>query len=399
MEEDLLSARFDKLLKRYQEKLELLELDLPIAPETPAPAEEPAPPTEPRQTDAALPQTPAPEPPRPAEPLPQDQPAAVLPAAETSEAAPSGATPIRDEPPAAPVDDLQLPSIPAQPLPMPEDSRPTPAVAAEAPAETAAPQPDRGFGRAALWAALSLAVAAIIWSSFPSLGIKSPYRAFVLPGTAARGLAWQEGRLAAVDAESQSLLLWDIDGKRLKSAEHFSNPAPVDLVWADGAFWSTEVGSHAILQHDPDPQHGIRRSFDTPNRWPSALAADNEDLWAADATAAVVYRYLIGRSLNGTSLTPLNLYDLPGATAAGLYAANGLLWVLDSQSRRLTRYSYETGSLLAADAVDLAERLPAGAAVSGLVVGGQYLWVLSADPAVLHRFALQGLRWQRVRAQ
>jgi hypothetical protein len=109
----------------------------------------------------------------------------------------------------------------------------------------------------------------------------------------------------------------------------------------------------------------------------------------------VVYRYLIERSLNGTSLTPLNLYDLPGAAASGIYAANGLLWVLDSQSRRLTRYSYDTGSLSAVDTVDLGPRLPADVAVSGLAVGGDFLWVLTAQPAVLHRFALRGLRWQR----
>ena len=138
----------------------------------------------------------------------------------------------------------------------------------------------------------------------------------------------------------------------------------------------------------------MRRIYATPTRLPSALAGDIENLWAADAKAGVLYRYLIGHSLNGVSLTPLNQYNLAGATAAGLHAADGRLWVLDSQSRRLTRYNYDAGTLSAVDSADLGARLPTGAAVSGLVVGGDCLWVLTAEPAVLHRFALRELRWQ-----
>jgi hypothetical protein len=207
-------------------------------------------------------------------------------------------------------------------------------------------------------------------------------------------LAWRDDKLAAVDADNQALIFFNAEGRKLGTAERFPNQAPAGLSWADGDFWSTEKGRSAISLHDQTPEHGVRRIYATPTRSPAALAGDNENLWVADAQAAVVYRYLLGHSLNGTSLTPLNQYNLTGAPAAGLHVADGKLWELDSQSRRLTRYSYDAATLSPEDSVDLGSRLPAKAAISGLAVGGDYLWILTAEPAVLHRFALRELRWQ-----
>jgi len=241
--------------------------------------------------------------------------------------------------------------------------------------------------------ALALAAAALWWG-YSRFEEAPTYRSFSLARTAVGGLAWREGRLVIADSEDRLLLLYGVDGQRIETKESINASDLAGLAWADGSFWSTGRGRSAIFQHDHTPEHGVRRIYAAPNRLPAALAGDNENLWTADAQAAVVYRYLIGHSLSGVSLTPLNQYNLTGAPAAGLYAAEARLWVLDSHSRRLTRHSYDAGTLSAVDAVDLASRLPAGAAVKGLVAGGDFLWVLTAEPATLHRFALRGLSWQ-----
>ena len=364
MEEEHLSARFDILLKRYQEKLSLLQLDLPSAPDVPDAPETPAAVAEPAVMRSEEPKAPVAE-------LPAWEPPALR---ETPRPSPTP-VPMRGEEPAL-----------AARQPAPKPARTT------APAAAATPRSWR-----ARWLAGSVLVLAAAWWGYGRFGEAPAYRSFSLARTAVRGLSWREGKLVVADADDRFLLLYDTQGRRLDSKETINAPDLEDLAWVDGAFWSTAQGRSAIFQHDQNLEHGVRRIYATPNRLPAALSGDNENLWAADAQAAVVYRYLIGHSLNGVSLTPLNQYNLTGAPAANLYAAEGRLWILDSPTRRLTRYSYDAGTLAAVDAADLGSRLPPGAAVKGLVVGGDFLWVLTAEPAVLHRFALRGLRWQSAR--
>ncbi|MCX5794346.1 MAG: hypothetical protein NTY77_02465 [Elusimicrobia bacterium] len=327
-----LSARLDQLLKRYQDKVSQVQLDLPLVPQAPAPRRQ-----EPLHFEAA-----------------------------------------------------RSPSLLGT-----DDARPVPqAPLTRSPAP--APGPVWSRGRWAWLAGLLLAAAAAIvwlWRGHPSLDEAPAYRAFPITGSALHGLAWRDGRLASVDSANGNLVLFDAEARRLRSTERLADPAPAGLAWVDKSFWSTGQEHNAIFRQKAGPERGRQRIYATPNRSPAALAGDDDNLWAADARVPVVYRYLVGLSLIGASLSPLNQYDLPGAPAAGLHAADGLLWVLDSHSRRLTRYAYEAGTLSAKDSVDLSARIPA-AAVSGLEVGGGFLWVLTTKPAVLHRFSLRGLSWQ-----
>jgi hypothetical protein len=356
MKDEILSARFEGLLKRYREKLELLDLDLPAPTETP-----PKPPEEP---------APVPREEAPPEPEPAVQ---------------ESVRPGPEEPPLPPA-----PELPAWEQPSLRESGP-PERPASAPVP--APKPPRRDGKPAALALLASLAAALVWGLL-NFADEPAYRAFSLSRTQVRGLAWREGKVVVADAEERFLLLYKEDGRRLDSKESIDSSDLSDLCWADGAFWSTKPGRRAIFQHDDPPEHGVRRIYATPGRLPAPLAGDNENLWAADAAAAVLYRYLIGHSLNGVSLTPLNQYNLPGGTAAGLHISEGRLWVLDAGSRRLTRYAYDAGTLSAQDSVELGLRLPSGATIHGMVAGGDYLWVLTSEPAVLHRFALKSLAWK-----
>jgi hypothetical protein len=355
MGDEHLSARFEGLLKRYKEKLELLDLDLPAPTEAP-----PKPPEEP---------APVPREEAPPEPEPAVQ---------------ESVRPGPEEPPLPPA-----PELPAWEQPSLRESGP-PQRPASAPVPAPKP-PRRNWKLAAL--ALAALAAGLGWSLL-NFADEPAYRAFSLSRAEVRGLAWHEGQVVVADAAERFLLLYGDDGRRLDSEESINSEDLSDLCWADGTFWSTKPGRSAIFQHGEPPEHGVRRIYATPGRLPAALTGDNENLWAADAKAAVLYRYLIGHSLNGVSLTPLNQYNLPNGIAAGLHASQGLLWVLDAESRRLTRYGYDAGTLSARDSAELGARVPAGSVIHGLAAGGDYLWVLTAQPATLHRFALKSLAWQ-----
>lgn len=332
MPEAPLAARFDALLKRYQDQLSRLPIDLSLEPQAP---------------------TAGPDQPAPTAPAPTPSPAW---AART------------------------------MPLTPPPRNRPL------------RPKPVWRLGRWSWLAGLSLAAgAAAAWWGYLRLQEKPAYQAFPVPGTAWRGLVWQDGTLAASDTASGGLVVLDHEARRLKSEEKLAAVTLDDLAWTNGSFWSTAHGRQAVFRHEAKPEHGVERVYTTPDRFPEALAADGDDLWAADAKSPVVYRYLIGRALTGASLSPLNRYDLPGAPAASLHAAESRLWVLDSRGRRLTRYGYDGGTLAPIDAVELGGRIPPKAQVSGLTVGGGFLWVLTAKPAVLHRFSLRDLVWRPAR--
>lgn len=375
MAEDPLSTRFEGLLKRYKEKLELLDLDLPVPGE--APGQAPAPPKAPEE--------PAP----PAQPEPEPEP--ILPVKEPEPVLPDWDAPSMQESAPPPKPEPELPAW--EPPAMRESDPPPRPAAAKRPPAKGQVLPRRKLWPAAL--ALAALAAALAWG-YLRFAQEPGYRTFSLSQASASGLSWREGKIVAADAEERRLLVFAKDGRRLESQEGISADGLGDLSWADNAFWSTSAGRSAIFQHADPPDHPVRRIYATPNRKPSALAGDNENLWASDAQAAVVYRYLIGHSLNGVSLTPLNQYNLPGAPAASLHASDGLLWVLDG-TRRLTRYSYDAGTLSARDSVELGARLPAGAEVRGMTRGEDQLWILTARPTVLHRFALKSLPWQPAR--
>ncbi|MDD5656583.1 MAG: hypothetical protein PHF00_04940, partial [Elusimicrobia bacterium] len=114
--------------------------------------------------------------------------------------------------------------------------------------------------------------------------------------------------------------------------------------------------------------------------------------WAGEARAGMVYRYIIVHCLTGTSLTPLNQYPLPGAAPGGLFSSGGLLWVLDSATRKLTRYRFDAAGLTPADETNLSGALTGPPA--SMTLSPDALWVLVSSPPSLHRFALDRLSWK-----
>lgn len=409
MEDEHLSARFDRLLKHYQSKIDDLQLDIP---EIPAP-EEPAPEKTPEPPPAA---------PRPAEPEPKPEAAVLQAYTEMRLGAPPEPEPDPARVPGPEPAPAPLPTQPAWPSPEPT---PLPPPVSEPPAEEAppvravyTPQPAPAYqtwpGRyppvpqaaagpqrrrrvsLGVWTAAIAAVAAVAGVlSFWLYGRmqSSFYQAIPVAADKVRGLTWKDGRVYTADYQSQTLLAYDERGKALKTEENISNAGTGGITWADGTLWSTEIGRNAIYQHAPGPDNRIHRIYATPNRRPLSLCSDGDNIWAADAQASLAYRYLIGHSLIGTSLTPLNQYALPGAAPARLHATEGLLWVLDPKSLRLSRYRYDTGSLQLADSADLSAWLTAASQIEGMTASPAHLWILTGAPPTLHRFDLAHIKW------
>ncbi|HAM34453.1 MAG TPA: hypothetical protein DEB40_13755 [Elusimicrobia bacterium] len=383
MENEHLSARFDKLLKRYRSQIDRLDLDLPPVGEIPATTEEPPPQTpetapladiveEPQAPDARRsPETPAAKEPR------SSQAPDVLRSPETAALnSEASALPRLEPPPRDPVERITL-------------ATPPPRAVVSKPGSRA---PRRFPWPYALAAALMLAAAASWWG-YRETALPA-HQAFALAPAQLRGLVLRDNRLYSTDPQSQILMGFKADGRKLKAEGKLANPVLGQMAWIDGAFWSSSLGREVLYQHGAGPEHGVSRTYTTPNRHPFALCSDGDDLWVGDSQSNLAYRYLIGHSLTGTALTPLNQYTLPGGAPAGLHAADSLLWVLYSQSRHLARYRYDSGTIKPVDETDLSLWLPLVHPVAGMTADSSTLWVLTDSPTTLHRFDLRQLRWK-----
>lgn len=259
-----------------------------------------------------------------------------------------------------------------------------PPPSAPPPRAAAAPEPARG--RRARWYALALAalLAGAGYGRWRQQARARTHFSFPLAYSDAAGLAVKDGVLVSADPKRRLLYTYSTDAVQVLSVQKSPDPAPTGLTWGDGCLWTADPESGAIHQHEPS-QFEVRRTFANPERSPSALYWDGRRLWASDARTETVYQYAVG-----ASLAPAAQHTLPGIVPVGFHLSEDLLWVFDALTRKV--YRYRIGGLLTVqDSYDLSPWLPAASRAKGFTADKDDLWLVTENPAEIHRFDLKSL--------
>jgi hypothetical protein len=302
-------------------------------------------------------------------------------------APPPVSTPLPRKPEAGP--QLGLIEAPQRP--------PEPAPAQEAPATSRTP-PKRWRRVLFLSAAAAMVpIFFLIWKGGGSQA-RSAHASFPLPLGRMMGLVVRDGTLLTVDTDKQALVTMAADTGRIVSREKFPNPSLRGFTWGQGSFWSSDLESGFIYQHGPAEPHSLINAFPT-SRSISVLHHDGQTLWASDVRSEIVHRYFLTGKAPDEKLSRQGEYPLPGIVVGGFYQADGVLWILDSLSRKVRRYRLGSGGKLSLlDTIDLSPWLATNSEIAGFTVDASSLWLITDNPASLHRFDLPGLSWTQEKA-
>ena len=255
----------------------------------------------------------------------------------------------------------------------------------ELPRRVAAP-----WGRRRLLLGLGAAVLAVLAAAkavgdFQARRLKQLHQVFPLPYTNTSAIAEKAGLLYTLDPKRGLLFTFSEADLKVRSVQKFSNPALSGLALGEDSMWSTNSEAGEVYEHYLDPVFSVRNTFSNKESSPSAVYWDGRHLWTGDRRTETISQF----SVDGV-LTPVRQYTLAGIEPAGIHVSEGLLWVADGLSRKV--YRYELGSLLGVrDYFDLGERLSPNCKITGFAVGEPYLWLMTENPAELHRFRLEGL--------
>jgi len=254
------------------------------------------------------------------------------------------------------------------------------------------------------WTLLAAALAALCVAAlrsaarWASSGSPRAHRSFALPLASTAGLAAKDGALYTLDPARGLLAAFTAAGSELKviSMRMFSGAAAGALAWGEDCIWSTDAQNGRILRHRLDADYTVATAYANAESRPTAVYWDGSHLWASDARTETILRY----GVDGV-LTPQRQYALPGMVPAGIRLEEGaargsgpkgaVLWVFDSLSRRAYAYGVD-GMLAARDSIDFRGRLSPGCRVTGFAQDGGFIWIVTENPAELHRFDLRYLK-------
>ena len=169
----------------------------------------------------------------------------------------------------------------------------------------------------------------------------------------------------------------------------------VALSWSSGALWTANGRTPALVEHRAD---GGTSSFAV-NHVPTAIDAHEKYLWSVDAQGKQVHQYLITRSMLGMFLQPLDLYDLSELTVESFdMDEEGVLWLVDSASRRLYRLKADGAVYKPVDSAPLTPLIGTTGRTKGIAIGSENIWILVSPEdgpgsSVLKRFPLRRLTW------
>ena len=214
------------------------------------------------------------------------------------------------------------------------------------------------------------------------------HQSFALPFTSSVSLAVKEGALYTLDPTRGLLLALAVSGSELKilAVRKLPGTAAGGLAWGADGLWSSDPREGRIYRHGPAPGYEVMTTFSNPESRPSALCWDGRFLWTSDARTDTLLQYAVDRKL-----TLVRQYTLPGMVPVGIHPEGDTLWVFDELTRKA--YAYALGGVLTArDSIDFRDQLPANCRVTGFAMDGASVWLITANPAEIHRFDLRHLK-------
>jgi hypothetical protein len=275
------------------------------------------------------------------------------------------------------------PEPPPIPVPAPAPvvyvpfARPSPPLSAPSP-----PTEKRGFPLWPLALAALGAAALLLRPQAP----KERLGPALLPYSEATGLSLRGDFFSSMDAPRLLVYTFDASGV-VRSIEKLPHVASA-LAWSERGLWTAAPDGQVCL-HQVSEGFPASVCYVNPERRPSALHWDGQQLWLADSRTETVQALFPGKALAMRSQ-----HSLPGVRPSGLHIEGGRLWVLDAAGGRILRYELKT---LAAP-VDQASLLAwtGGSRPAGFAFKDGRLHLVLERPAGLRSLALSELQWSKL---
>ena len=229
-----------------------------------------------------------------------------------------------------------------------------------------------------------------------ALGILKFYNSsweYSLPFNKPVGLVALQDQLLSLDfAEKQIYTLRASSGKVLKKDQFVCDNASGFAAFQK-EFWCSEADKEDVRRYFlvNGNEYELQRVYQTFGAKIGPIYSDGNYLWGADFASGEIFQYLIVQALTGTLLTPIDRFNIPGISPAGLYASNGILWVLDAKSWKILRFKISVSKADLIDAYDLNPKMKSMGALAGLSVQNQRIWILTRHPSKIFSFNLGDL--------
>ncbi|MBI4655953.1 MAG: hypothetical protein HY746_04295 [Elusimicrobia bacterium] len=226
--------------------------------------------------------------------------------------------------------------------------------------------------------------AAVIWHQRNSA--EKFHRVFPLSYSRTAGLAVKYPYVFSIDPQRQLIFTIYQENGGIKSVKKFPNQNPTGLSFGDDHIWSSDGVN--VYQHDMNSDYSVRRKFTNPGHNPGGLCWDSGFLWIGDSKTATISKYAAGSSLD-----LIKQYALPGIMPSDFYVSGDILWIPEPAGGKIIRYRAGP-SLNKVDSIELSSWLSAGSRIAGFAAEESLLWVVTENPAELHRFDLKHLQKQ-----
>ena len=216
---------------------------------------------------------------------------------------------------------------------------------------------------------------------------------YSLPLNSPVGLVSLQDQLLSLDsAEKLIYALKASSGKVLKKDQFVCDNASGFAAFQK-EFWCSEADKEDVRRYFlvNGNEYELQRVYQTFGAKIGPIYSDGNYLWGADFASGEIFQYLIVQALTGTLLTPIDRFNIPGISPAGLYASNGILWILDAKTREIMRFKISISKADLIDSYDLKSQMKSVGTLAGLSVQDQRIWVLTRHPSKIFSFNLGDL--------
>ncbi len=216
---------------------------------------------------------------------------------------------------------------------------------------------------------------------------------YSLPLNSPVGLVSLQDQLLSLDsAEKLIYALKASSGKVLKKDQFVCDNASGFAAFQK-EFWCSEADKEDVRRYFlvNGNEYELQRVYQTFGAKIGPIYSDGNYLWGADFASGEIFQYLIVQALTGTLLTPIDRFNIPGISPAGLYASNGILWILDAKTREIMRFKISISKADLIDSYDLKPQMKSVGTLAGLSVRDQRIWVLTRHPSKIFSFNLGDL--------
>ncbi|UCG51573.1 MAG: transglutaminase [Candidatus Latescibacterota bacterium] len=143
-----------------------------------------------------------------------------------------------------------------------------------------------------------------------------------------KGLTYGDGKLYVCDDHTGGVFAWDFDSGIVETTFQAPGSRAAGLAWSKDGLFILEKKSRKVYKVLPE-DGTILANFPVPDRYCECMTHDGKYLWIANRIKDEIYM------VDPETGMVIGILDAPGPYAAGVAWADGHLWNIDFQHRKL----------------------------------------------------------------